>query len=163
MRYLPAPEEDKQSTLDLIRTGMGVRAALAELGYDARAAARWAEKDPEYAEALEEARITGIGALEAKLDKRIAKKLEQEGDLPGAETNLIMFRMKNMDPAYRESSPGVHIHAKVEYHELDAIEVRKVLEEAGAFGVIDGEATELPENSGKELPRADVLPSQGDS
>lgn len=147
MRYYPAPDQDKQTFLDLVKTGIGVRAALAELGYDAMCHKRWSEKDPEFAEALEEARQTGLGEIEKRLDKRILRNLERGEDLPGAETNLIMFRLKQQDPTYRESSPGVHIHAKVEYSQLDAAEVRKVLADAGAFELDESEIKELPEGT----------------
>lgn len=138
--------EDKESFLQLVASGKGLRAAAAELGYANGVWHRWQE-DQEYAQRLEDARIQGVGEIERRLDDRILRKLEQEGDLPGAETNLIMFRLKHHDPTYREASPGVHFHTKVEYSQLDPADVRKVLQEAGAIELEESDVKELPEGS----------------
>ena len=61
----------------------------------------WLKTDPDYAEAFEVAKKQYIEKLEAELDKRaLAGKQDPHSHI------LLMFRLKKLDPRYRD---GAHI------------------------------------------------------
>lgn len=64
---------------------------------------QWCEVDLDFKEAMESARAIGEKTLLATLEEEIQRRALAGKDDPGS-PNLLMFRTKRLDPAYRENA-----------------------------------------------------------
>lgn len=158
-------EKAREVILEALRKGHSIRAAAKLAGYTGQSIAQnWAKDDPEWAAKMKDAYEEGTGVWETKAKDVVMGT--PTGEWNGAVSNTFMFMLKQRDTSYREHSQAVQINTKVEFRELDATKVRKILEQAGAFdveGEIVDEPKELSETTGADIPRAAILPPSGDS
>ena len=63
----------------------------------------WCEVDQDFQRAMESARAVGEKVILAKLEEEIQRRALSGKEDPGS-ANLLMFRTKRLDPAYRENA-----------------------------------------------------------
>jgi hypothetical protein len=100
-----------------------VSSAAEVAGVSPHTARHWAKQDESFARLFEEARAQGekvrLDILEREIDRRAVEGVEepvyQGGALVGKirrySDNLLMFRTKRLDPAYRDRPPDTAINA----------------------------------------------------
>lgn len=100
--------------LALLETGIGPTKAAPKVGYSVSAAYKHRNEDEVFAKLWDEAHEVGvqvaIGVMEKEADRRsttgVLEPVYQKGRLVGRvrkySDTLLMFRMKRLDPAYKE-------------------------------------------------------------
>lgn len=78
-------------------------ASCERVGIAVRTPYDWAERSPEFAEEMKKARDIGDKVMLGTLEKEIGKRALAGHKDPGS-TNLLMFRTKRLDPAYRDNA-----------------------------------------------------------
>ena len=106
-----------------------ILAAAKASGVSRRSHYFWLENDPSYAEAFRYAREDYLDKLTEECDRRAIKGVNkpvfhqgmQCGTIPEFSDSLLMFRMKRLDPAYRERFDGtVKVEAGFDADSLQA-------------------------------------------
>lgn len=96
--------------------GCGVTRSAACAGYSRRAVYYYRDDDQEFAERWEDAIQKHIEVLETEADRRAVEGVEEPVYYQGAECGrvkkfsdtLLMFRLKKLDPSYRERFDLTH-------------------------------------------------------
>ena len=101
--------------IDALLSGVGPTKAAPIAGYSVPAVYKWRKLDDEFAQAWADANEIGIevqlGELEAECDRRATKGVlhnvlmikKERIEIHKYSDSLLMFRMKKLDPSYRDS------------------------------------------------------------
>jgi len=103
-------DKKKETFLALVARGYTVTDSAKQIGFSRRAVYNHRDRDPDFAQAWNEAREEGKERLEAECRRRAMGWAETRYDKDGNayevyrySDNLLMFMLKKLDPSYRDS------------------------------------------------------------
>ena len=104
----------KRRYIRMLAKSTGPRSAAEKVGISYRTTVKWRATDPEFARQEVEARAKYLELLEIEADRRGVDGIDKPVYFQGekVDTNkvysdhLLMFRLKKLDPKYRDSSGG---------------------------------------------------------